>query len=150
MARKKRSNMRRTLVCVTVFAVLCGAFTVDTAVSQGIAPEQIYQPALDHDALLGPWEALPEDNPLAERKKGGPVLAPRMMMTLRKDGTCRIFDNENPSGADGLWTVEDHELYVTFQSGAVMEFFVYGVKGDFMVTRSPIKAGRDQLWSRVR
>ena len=72
------------------------------------------------------------------------------LMTLRKDGTCRIFDGQNPSGIDGVWIYENHHMSITLNGTSRLEFFVYGVKDDFMVTRSPVKNGVDQLWSRVK
>ncbi len=117
---------------------------------QGISPEQIYQPSIDLNDVIGTWEILPEDNPLAEKINPDRKNQPRMLMALRKDGTCRIFNEENPTGLDGLWTFEDHGMFITFKDGNRIEFYVYGIKWDFMITRSPIKNGKDQLWSRVR
>jgi len=118
--------------------------------SVGMTPEQIFQTSIDWQGVFGTWEAIPEDHPLSER-------APRMLrrqsgtlLTLRKDGTCRMFDEEHPAGADGIWTFENHEMFIKLGGEKGHDFYVYGIKGDFMVTRSPAKGGKDQLWSRVR
>lgn len=116
----------------------------------GITPEQIYQQAVDWQAVIGTWEVLPEDNPLAERGKQSSAPSSRTLMTLRKDGTCRVFSQDHPMGSDGLWTFESHEMHIRLPDGGKADFFVYGVRGDFMVTRSPIRDGKDQLWSRVK
>lgn len=116
----------------------------------GMTPEQIYDPGLKWKRLIGTWEILPDDNPLGENRNKTKRRAPRMLMTLRKDGTCRIFNVDYPDGSDGLWTFEDHKMFITLPDASRLEFYVYGVKGDFMITRSPVKNGRDQLWSRVK
>lgn len=116
----------------------------------GISPEQIYQPSIAAESVVGTWELLPDDNPLGEKpaqKKGGAI---RIIMTLRKDGTCRLFDRNHPAGTDGLWNIENHTMVIRLPSGSNVGFFVYGVRGDYMVTRSPIKGGIDQLWARVK
>jgi hypothetical protein len=118
--------------------------------AEGIAPEQIFQAVLDLNALMGTWEALPEDNPLDEKNKKTQSASQRVLMTLRKDGTCRIFNQDHPTGSDGIWTLEDHDMAITFRDGSKVEFYVYGVKWGFMVTRSPIKDGTDQLWSKIK
>jgi hypothetical protein len=102
------------------------------------------------DFLMGTWEVLSEETPLAENAEKNGKASPRTLMTLRKDGTCRVFNKDHPSGSDGLWSLEGHHMYISFPNSTVAEYFVYGVKGDFMVTRSPIKDGHDQLWSRVK
>jgi len=130
-----------------IFAIV--ASTAAYAVG-GITPEQIYQQAVDWQAVIGTWEVLPEDNPLAEKGKTAPPPSSRTLMTLRKDGTCRVFSKDHPTGSDGLWTFESHEMHIRLPDGSKAEFFVYGVRGDFMVTRSPIRDGKDQLWSRVK
>jgi hypothetical protein len=99
---------------------------------------------------MGTWEILPEESPLEESETTESKTKHRTMLALRKDGTCRIFDPAHPNGADGLWTFEDHEMVITLPQNLKVEFYVYGIKGDFMITRSPIKEGRDQLWSRVK
>jgi hypothetical protein len=116
----------------------------------GITPEQIYQQTLDWGAVLGTWENLPEVNPLAEKPARTSDPEFKTLMTLRKDGTCRVFDGLTPSGIDGVWIYENHHMSITLPAAGRLEFFVYGIKGDFMVTRSPIKNGVDQLWSRVK
>lgn len=115
-----------------------------------MTPEQIFQISIDWQDVFGTWEAIPEDHPLSEQ-------APRMLrpqsgtlLTLRKDGTCRMFDKDHPAGADGIWTFENHEMFIKLGSEKQQDFYVYGIKGDFMVTRSPAEGGKDQLWSRVR
>jgi hypothetical protein len=117
---------------------------------EGIAPEQIFQSVVDWNKLVGTWEALPNVDPLNEKAEAVENTSNRVLMTLRKDGTCRIFNKDHPTGTDGLWTFGDHDMFVKFKNGRHLGFFVYGIKGDFMVTRSPIKAGKDQLWSKVK
>jgi len=121
-----------------------------TILAGGATPEQIYQPVINWDRVEGTWEILPDENPLAEKGKGRPQGQFRTIMTLRKDGTCRVFNEDHPMGTDGTWNRQEHEMFISFPSGTRVEFYVYGVKGDFMVTRSPIKGGKDQLWSRVK
>jgi len=117
--------------------------------SGGITPEQIFQNTIDWQSLISTWEALPNEHPLGEREPGNSKPPARVLMTLRKDGTCRIFNQEHPLGSDGLWILEGHEMFISLPGGSKMEFFVYGIKGGFMVTRSPIQGGQDQLWARV-
>lgn len=133
---------------VVLTILLCGI--PDRSGGNGITPEQIYQPEIKLHHLIGTWEILPENNPLAEATKTNPSVSQRTLMTLRVDGTCRIFDKTHPEGSDGLWTFEDHAMYITFKNSPGIEFYVYGVKADFMVTRSPIKQGKDQLWSKIK
>lgn len=129
--------------CVSLFEV-CNCFAV------GITPEQIYQQNIDWGAILGTWEKLPEINPLAEKSLGRPENGFRTLITLRKDGTCRVFNAVNPSGVDGTWIAENHNISISLPGTVQVEFFVYGIKNDFMVTRSSLKNGVDQLWSRVK
>lgn len=135
---------------VLVFAVVAALMPHATQSADGVTPEQIFQPVIDLNALIGTWEALPEDNPLDEKGKRITSASHRVLLTLRKDGTCRMFKHDNPTGSDGIWTLEDHDMSVRFQDGSRMEFYVYGAKWGFMVTRSPIKDGTDQLWSTVK
>ena len=116
----------------------------------GITPEQIYQASIDWQSLIGTWEVLPEENPLAERLRGSSGSSPRNLMTLRKDGTCRVFSSDHPMGSDGLWTFENHEMFIKLPGGITMQFYVYGIKRDFMITRSPIVDGKDHLWSKIK
>lgn len=116
----------------------------------GITPEQIYQAKIDWDKVIGTWEALPDDDPLAENGQNGGKRAQPTLMTLRKDGTCRVLNKERPLGSDGLWTSNDHSMSITFPDKAHMELYVYGLKGDFMITQSPPRTGKDQLWGRVK
>ena len=116
----------------------------------GITPEQIYQSTIDLNDLIGTWEILPEGNPLEETPKGAQQASERTLLTLRVDGTFRLFDKDHPNGSDGLWTFDQHEMHLTFKNAPDLEFYVYGVKSDFMVTRTPIKDGNDQLWSRIK
>jgi hypothetical protein len=132
------------------FMLLLASAPCTSRAAEGIAPEQIFQPVIDWTSVIGTWEVLPEDNPLGEKGEGVQNTSQRVLMTLRKDGTCRIFNRENPTGSDGLWAFEDHDMSVKFKNGHRLDFFVYGVKGNFMVTRSPIKQGKDQLWSRIK
>lgn len=134
-----------------VFTLSCAALTLaPTAGAEGITPEQIFQSVIDWNSLIGTWEVLPERSPLQEKSKGSEQTSDRTLMTLRVDGTCRVFDKAHPHGSDGLWTFEDHEMFITFKNAAGIELYIYGVKADFMVTRSPIKGGKDQLWSRIK
>jgi hypothetical protein len=132
------------LALVVVFAPYAGM------AGEGIAPEQIFQSVVDWNSLIGTWEVLPAGNPLDEKSEGHQKALQRILMTLRKDGTCRIFNHENPTGSDGLWTFEDHDMSIKFKNGNRLDFFIYGIKGNFMVTRSPVKEGNDQLWSRIK
>lgn len=118
--------------------------------SGGITPEQIYQATVDWKSLIATWEALPDDSPLAEKNSDNAKSQHRTLIALRKDGTCRVFNPDFPMGADCLWTFEDHRLFITFPGGLKVDYYVYGIKGDFMITRSPIKDGKDQLWARVK
>jgi len=120
------------------------------AAGVGMKPEQIFQPVINSDLLIGTWEVLPEENPLGESPEKNSKPSTRTLMTLRKDGTCRVFSKNHPSGSDGIWTLDGHQMYISFSRPPVLEYFIYGVKGDFMVTRTPIKDGLDQLWSRVK
>jgi hypothetical protein len=120
------------------------------AQASGITPEQIYQASVDWNAVIGTWEILPEDSPLFEKEKQLPKATQRTLMTLRKDGTCRVFNKEYPLGADGIWTPKEHEMSLTFGTGGRLDLYVYGVKGDFMITQSQGGSEKEQLWSRVK
>ena len=134
-----------------LFLSLMIAFHAISAMGAGgIAPEQIFQAVIDFQSLMGTWEVLPEEHPLEETGKANANSSVRTLMALRKDGTCRIFNKEHPTGSDGLWTFDDHEMSITFKNGSQVGYYVYGIKGDFMVTRTPVKKGKDQLWSRVK
>jgi len=135
---------------LSLFIVLVVALPQSIKAEGGIKPEQIFQAVIKTGSLVGTWEVLPDETPLAEQEGREPKARPRTLLALRKDFTCRIFNQDHPSGSDGLWTFDNHDLFITLPSGAKVEFYVYGVKGDFMVTRSPIKGGKDQLWSRVK
>ena len=133
------------------FVLLCVLTVARTGLGEaGISPEQIYQPSVNWNSVVGTWEILPDESPLSENQGKEPQRAVRTIMTLRKDGTCRVFDSKHPAGADCLWTYEDHEMFIRFPDGSNVGLFVYGVRGDYMVTRSPIKGAKDQLWSRVK
>lgn len=140
----------RIWVSCLVLLVLCMVTSQISEASSGITPEQIFQPTIKLESLIGTWEVLPEDSPLAEPGTSESRSAHRTMLALRKDGTCRIFDRARPNGADGMWTFEDHEIFITLPGSPKVVFYVYGIKGDFMITRSPIRDGKDQLWSRVK
>jgi len=116
----------------------------------GITPEQIFQATIEWQDIIGTWEVLPEENPLAERDRAVARPSSRVLITLRKDGTCRMFGPDHPAGSDGLWTFEDHEMYLKMQGGTDIGLYVYGIKADFMITRTLIIDGKDQLWSRVK
>lgn len=130
--------------------ILLISILTDTHSSGGITPEQIYQAKLDWHSVIGSWERLPEENPLAEKPNAFKDPAFRTLMTFRKDGTCRIFSQAYPVGVDGMWSFDDHKIFVTLPNKIKIEMYVYGVKGDFMITRSSDKIGFDQLWSRVK
>jgi len=125
-------------------------FASSTSSSRGVTPEQIFQPSIDWQAVFGTWEVIPEGHPLSENAGRTTRRDTSTLLTLRKDGTCRLFDPDHPSGTDGIWTFENHEIYIKLHSGKERNYYIYGVKGDFMVTRSPVNGGKDQLWSRVR
>ena len=116
----------------------------------GITPEQIYQARINWDKVVGTWEALPDDDPLAENGKNGGRQSQPTLMTLRKDGTCRVLSKEHPLGSNGLWTSNDHGMFIIFPDKTRIELYVYGLKGDFMITQSPPRKGKDQLWGRVK
>lgn len=116
----------------------------------GVTPEQIFQQHLDWNSLVATWEILPHDNPLAESDNGEKKATDNTLMALRKDGTCRVFDRDHPLGADGLWTVDGHDLVITFPKGPKLHLYVYGVKADFMITRVMGRSPLYQLWSRVK
>jgi hypothetical protein len=130
--------------------VLLALHTMPAEGAGGIAPEQIFQRVIDLKHLIGTWEVLPEEHPLEETNKANQDSSYRTLMALRKDGTCRFFNKEHPTGSNGLWTFEDHKMFITFKNGSRIGYYVYGIKGDFMVTRTPVKGGKDQLWSRVK
>jgi hypothetical protein len=142
--------MKLMLVLGALIAVMIAAGPSRGGGAAGMTPEQIFQASIDWQEVIGTWEAIPEDHPLSEdvprvlRRQSGTLL------TLRRDGTCRMFDQDHPTGADGVWTFENHEMFVKLGAERQQDFYVYGIKGDFMVTRSPAKGGKDQLWSRVR
>jgi len=135
---------------LATLALFIAALPHEARGSGGITPEQIFQPVVGWDSLIGTWEVLTEENPLAEKDRQEAKSRHRTLLALRKDGTCRIFDPDHPSGSDGLWTFEDHEILINLPSSLKIGFYVYGVKGDFMITRSPVQGGKDQLWSRVK
>ncbi|MGC8906008.1 MAG: hypothetical protein ACP5M0_01025 [Desulfomonilaceae bacterium] len=142
--------MKLTLVLWASIAVMIAAECSLGRGAAGMTPEQIFQASIDWQDVIGTWEAIPEEHPLSEdvprvlRRQSGTLL------TLRRDGTCRMFDQDHPTGADGIWTFENHEMFVKLGAEKQQDFYIYGIKGDFMVTRSPVKGGKDQLWSRVR
>lgn len=135
---------------LTVAGLLFFYSVINVHSTGGITPEQIYQANMDAQAVIGSWEKLPEENPLAEKPGSFTDSSFRTLMTFRKDGTCRIFSEAHPTGVDGVWSFEEHKIFVTLPNKAKIDFYVYGVKGDFMITRSREKNGSDQLWSRVK
>jgi hypothetical protein len=142
--------MKSQLPVWIILALIIAALPTALPGAGGIAPEQIYQSTIDWDKLIGTWEVLPDNHPLEEKVKNNRRPTERMLMTLRKDGTCRVFNKEYPLGSDGLWVSEDHKMIITFPNGSKLDLFIYGIKGDFMMAMSPIKNGKDLLWSRVK
>ena len=142
--------MRKDVPSFFVIILLAALVPQFATAGGGITPEQIYQPKIDWQLLIGTWEVLPDENPLSETAKNDPKPKFRVIMALRKDGTCRIFTRNHRAGSDGLWTFEDHKMFIKLPDGSVNDYYVYGVKQDFMMTRSPENGGRDQLWSRVK
>jgi hypothetical protein len=142
--------MERQLIVSVVLFLFIAAFPRILPGAGGITPEQIYQPTIDWNKLIGTWEVLPDEHPLGEKVKNNRRQGDRMLMTLRKDGTCRVFNKEYPLGSDGIWTSEDHKMIITFPDGGKLDLFIYGIKGDFMVAMTPINNGKDFLWSRVK
>ena len=140
----------RRLALLVIGSLLLTAVGQVPAGGVGITPEQIFQSDIKLADLFGTWEVIPEESPLAEPSEKNTQTFLRTLMTLRKDGTCRVFNKDNPRGSDGIWTLKGHQMHLSFSQSRALEYFVYGVKGDFMVTRTPIKDGRDQLWSRVK
>ncbi len=132
------------------FLLVLLILTPIAAFAAGITPEQIYQASIKEESLHGTWEVLSEQNPLDEKSKSNARSSDRMLMTLRKDGTCRVFNKEYPLGSDGRWAFEDHQMFITFPNGSKIDFYVYGIKDDFMVTLYPAKNGKDLLWARVK
>jgi hypothetical protein len=116
----------------------------------GITPEQIYETNVFWKELVGTWEVLPDDNPLAEKCPTLTTPPYRALMTLREDGTCRVFNEDHPQGSDAMWHFEKKRITITFLNAPSIVYYVYGVEGGFMVTRSDGTHGRDQLWSLVR
>jgi hypothetical protein len=139
----RRSTVRAFLLNLLILAPL-------VVYAVGITPEQIYQPVIDEKDLYGTWEVLSEQNPLDEKPKTNSRASDRMLMTLRKDGTCRIFNKQYPLGSDGQWTLEDHQMVIAFPNGSRTDIYIYGIKRDFMVTLYPAKNGKDLLWARVK
>jgi hypothetical protein len=137
------------ILITTVPIVLGCAFSMGIA-AEGLKPEQIYQPKIDCNTAIGTWEILPDTPPLEKKDKDPEKPANRTLMTLRKDGTCRLFDDDHPLGADGKWTCGDHELTILLSKEVRLELFVYGIKGDFMITTVRNGQTPDQLWSRVK
>lgn len=135
---------------LTVAGLLFFYSVINVHSTGGITPEQIYQANMDGQAVIGSWEKLPEENPLAEKPGSFTDSSFRTLMTFRKDGTCRIFSEAHPTGVDGVWSFEEHKIFVILPNKSKIDFYVYGVKGDFMITRSREKNGSDQLWSRVK
>jgi len=142
--------MKGQLTVTTILALFIAVFPRVSPGAGGITPEQIYQPVIDWNKLIGTWEVLPDDHPLGERVNNNRRPTDRTLMTLRKDGTCRVFNKEYPLGSDGLWTSQDHKMIITFPNGGKLDLFIYGIRGDFMMAMSPIKNGKDLLWSRVK
>jgi hypothetical protein len=142
--------MKGQLTVTIILASFIAVFPRILPAAGGITPEQVYQPAIDWNTLIGTWEVLPDQHPLGEKVNNNRRPTDRTLMTLRKDGTCRVFNKEYPLGSDGLWTSEDHKMIITFPNGGKLDLFVYGIKGDFMMAMSPIKNGKDFLWSRVK
>ena len=137
-------------IAVLFFIVLLLTVSRGSSTAGGISPEAIFQPVIDWKLVFGTWEVLPEDNPLGEAKAKELSTKPRSIMTLRKDGTCRVINKSHPAGSDALWTHDDHKIFVKFSEESRTDFFVYGIRGDFMITRSPPQLGKDELWARVK
>jgi hypothetical protein len=140
----------KRLFWLLVLAVMIIHVAESSPVAGAITPEQMYQPEIEWGQLISTWEVLPDHDPLAERGREDKKPAPRVLMTLRKDGTCRLFNDNYPAGTDGLWTFESHKIFIALPDASRLEYFVYGIRGDFMMTRSPVQGGADQLWSRVK
>lgn len=141
--------MKPFLYMFTTLFILFGAVSVALG-DAGIPPERIYQPKIHWKSLVGTWEVLADDNPLAEKTLRKADNSGRVLMTLRKDGTCRIFNGKQGRGKDGIWTLENHQMYIKFPQDPHVSYYVYGVQDDFMVTRAGQGAEKDQLWSRVK
>jgi hypothetical protein len=139
----------RSCLCLVFLSFILSAWHIPVSGAGGITPEQIFQHTIDWQSLIATWEALPDEHPLGEKEPGNSKSTARVLMTLRKDGTCRVFNQAHPMGSDGLWTLDGHQMFLSLAGDSKIEFFVYGVKGGFMVTRSPFEGGRDQLWARI-
>jgi hypothetical protein len=142
--------MKDQLTVTIILALFIAVFPPVAPAAGGITPERVYQPSIDWSKLIGTWEVLPNDHPLGEKVNNNRRPSDRTLMTLRKDGTCRVFNKEYPLGSDGLWASEGHEMIITFPNGGKFSLFIYGIKGDFMMAMTPIKNGKDFLWSRVK
>lgn len=115
------------------------------------APELIYSDkAPREESLIGTWEVLPDVDPLAEKHAQQEPKKCRILVTLRQDGTCRVFNEDYPNGSDGVWFFSNRRVFIKFPSGVTVNYYVYGVKGPYMVTTRLGREGPDQLWSRVR
>ncbi len=140
----------RSYWSIFLFFVLLVPAPRQVLAADGITPEQIYQAKIDWNRVIGTWEALPDDDPLAENGKDNSKPSQPTLITLRKDGTCRFLGKDRPLGADGLWTSSDHKMFIAFPDKSRMELYVYGLTGEFMITQCPPETGKDQLWGRVR
>src|SRR4030042_6976034 len=101
------------LVLLVIGSFLLTMAAQAPAPGAGITPEQIFQPHINLDLLLGTWEVLPEQSPLGEQTEKDPKSFGRTLMTLRKDGTCRVFNKDNPTGSDGMWTLTGHQMTIS-------------------------------------
>lgn len=123
-----------------------------TTHAQGVTPEQIYQQVVSVNDITGAWEILPQENPLMETGNENKD-SRRKLLTLRKDGTCRILDEADQVVTDGTWRLDDHELHLHPKGGAkkaYRTYFVYGIRNGFMVTRLKGAKAKDELWSRIK
>jgi hypothetical protein len=142
----------RTVVGMALYLSLYLLFLVApniTVASVGITPEQIFQPTIDINHLIGTWEELPDTSPLQDTGSIHTSVA-RTLITLRKDGTCRYFSKSMPMGSDGLWVLEDHEIQIKLKNSSEIIYYVYGIKDDFMITKSKISNDKDVLWAKVK
>ena len=142
--------MTRAILAMVV-TMLFGIAALPCFSEFGIKPEQVYTREVPPWRLIvDTWEILPNIDPLAEKPYLRSKSTQRTRMTLRKDGKCRVFNEDFPKGSDGRWFYQDRRITISLSKATSIEYFVYGVKGDYMWTHTSRKGGRDQLWTRAK
>jgi hypothetical protein len=140
---------RATLVLI--INLLFGICVLPCFSEFGIKPENIYTREMPPWRLIvDTWEILPNVDPLAEKPYLRNNTTQRTRMTLRKDGKCRVFNGDFPQGSDGRWFYQNRKITISLSNAPAIEYFVYGVKGDYMWTHTSRGGGSDQLWTRAK